>query len=431
VGAKLDKVASTAQFDRVYVVNSAGEQEMFGVNQAEATPDAIPRYGSGAELKVGDPYYDEDATNKKYVVALIALAISSLTLDSILGEGDTAEDKHIVLGRSEDDRRFTSTLGTEKVVFASETEDPADNRFRVVVGLDGGSPIVKVTDSYGEEDFSLTTEITYDRVETYSREASDSWSNQFNRDGFRMWKEFSSDEGFGTVEVFISREDPQILVSKTEAGPGFNLGFNFEVNRYRLAWSRWESQHNFETNSQEGSYESISLSDEGLLLEREKSIQGTNTRSSFGFRAPYDEDAGAFLPVVEGDYGWREAWKKWVSVPYSTVEQATGVAWLDGKMIYQKTVVCSLDGLATYATEFPHGITTAETFTKVEGVLIGSTPGDTRPANWTELASGTGQPDPGGNLNYRVVGENIVVTVARLDLWVGYKVYVTLQYTKA
>jgi hypothetical protein len=72
--SKLDKVKSTAQFDRAYVVTSDGEQTMYEIDQGAASPDTISWRGSYGEVKVGTPIQDEDAANKGYVDSAVATA---------------------------------------------------------------------------------------------------------------------------------------------------------------------------------------------------------------------------------------------------------------------------------------------------------------------------------------------------------------------
>jgi hypothetical protein len=148
-------------------------------------------------------------------------------------------------------------------------------------------------------------------------------------------------------------------------------------------------------------------------------------------------DDDGCINVVEGveeghavNYGQMKEELARAKVSYSTSEVDTGIKWLDGKPIYQKTVVCPLLSLTTYSTDFPHGITTAETFTRIEGFLIRNTPRNTRTANWSGIDPATGQPDSSGNVNYHASGNNITVRVANLAGWTEYNAYITLQYTK-
>jgi hypothetical protein len=82
---KLDKVTSTAQLERAYIVTPEGGQSLYPINQAAPTPDTIPFRGSYGEVKTAWPYQDEDATNMGYVNNLTANFIESV--DGVTGEG--------------------------------------------------------------------------------------------------------------------------------------------------------------------------------------------------------------------------------------------------------------------------------------------------------------------------------------------------------
>jgi hypothetical protein len=67
INAKLDRVDSEGNYDRLYGVTSGAEQIMYDVDQADATPDTIARRTDRGQVKTTAPDLDYDAANKKYV----------------------------------------------------------------------------------------------------------------------------------------------------------------------------------------------------------------------------------------------------------------------------------------------------------------------------------------------------------------------------
>jgi hypothetical protein len=87
---KLDKVTSTATLERAYIVKPDGEQGLYPIDQADATPDTLALRGSYGEVKTGTPYQDADAANKKYVDDATATKVDKSTgVNKVYGTDDS------------------------------------------------------------------------------------------------------------------------------------------------------------------------------------------------------------------------------------------------------------------------------------------------------------------------------------------------------
>lgn len=82
---KLDKVTTTATFNRAYAITAQGEPVMINVASGSAYANSIAQRYSNGRLLVGTPEVNGDAATKKYVDD----DISSATSITILSESDT------------------------------------------------------------------------------------------------------------------------------------------------------------------------------------------------------------------------------------------------------------------------------------------------------------------------------------------------------
>lgn len=111
-------------------------------------------------------------------------------------------------------------------------------------------------------------------------------------------------------------------------------------------------------------------------------------------------------------------------IGYSLAEQSTEINWLDGKIVYQKTVDLgtlphSTDGTTPASASTAHGIANLNEIVRIEGVACLST--DNTTAVPLPFA------DAGGYYALSSAGANVAVSTTRTAT--NYHGYATLQYT--
>lgn len=106
-------------------------------------------------------------------------------------------------------------------------------------------------------------------------------------------------------------------------------------------------------------------------------------------------------------------------IDYSLTEQDTGIKWINGKPIYQKTI--DFGALPSYTTKtVNHGISNIENIWCIEAV-----------ANYSGIVYGGMMPLVASGHTFRVgARDTIVEVVSPNDDWSSYTAYITIRYTK-
>lgn len=133
--------------------------------------------------------------------------------------------------------------------------------------------------------------------------------------------------------------------------------------------------------------------------------------------------AGDQDKYLSGGGTWEDLPQYSGGVDYSTSEQDTGIKWIDGKKIYQKTINFTVAG-GGYISN-PTGITGIETLIKHEGIgritdyIIDETPYRTPPTNEYSIA-----------IVYFFLGGELYADYRATAEAVGADFYITVWYTK-
>lgn len=107
---------------------------------------------------------------------------------------------------------------------------------------------------------------------------------------------------------------------------------------------------------------------------------------------------------------------------YSTSEVATNTTWVDGKMIYKKTV--NFGNMPSSTTKnVAHGVTGIDRFIKYETSLKDTTNDNSFPLPFVRASGGT------DNMELRLTPTNITVTTNSAN-FVNFSAYITIYYTK-
>ena len=166
--------------------------------------------------------------------------------------------------------------------------------------------------------------------------------------------------------------------------------------------------------------------------ERYSSIYNTGSASVYNDYPVYLRK-GQTATITEGNNVWNVAYSvyglmqgspitflsEYASACYDTNEREVG-CWVDGKPIYQKTVVLTSIDYDTNWHDRAHGISNIENIVDAKAILT-TTNGYFYPV-----------PTPRANTNYGVTLELTTTNVSYMNNWVSQPdtMYVTLQYTK-
>jgi len=107
------------------------------------------------------------------------------------------------------------------------------------------------------------------------------------------------------------------------------------------------------------------------------------------------------------------------AIDYSTSEQSTGIKWIDGSIIYQKTI--NLGSLPNSTTKnVAHGISNLDSIVRIEAIITNGTVFAALPFVNTSSAA--------ANIAVNANATNVSVTTGTNRT--GYSGYATLYYTK-
>lgn len=109
-------------------------------------------------------------------------------------------------------------------------------------------------------------------------------------------------------------------------------------------------------------------------------------------------------------------------IDYSEDEHETGINWIDGKPIYEKTINCGA-GPNNTTKQVAHGISDIDNIIRIKGAGFG-TGGDFKPMPFVQAG--------GGGLAYQIQidADKTNINIKAAYNAVNTNVYITLQYTK-
>lgn len=129
---------------------------------------------------------------------------------------------------------------------------------------------------------------------------------------------------------------------------------------------------------------------------------------------PYSHERGIFIGGSPFEGG---------GVNYSTDEQDTGLTWVDGKPVYQKTISGTMN--PTSPTTIAHGISNFDELVSMEGSIErGSGTG-----TWLSITS-TEHPSVASEQILKSVNSTNIILADSGSLFDNSKVYITVRYTK-